>query len=93
MPIQLGELKLYSLKELSKSLGITAFTLRTYIRQGKLRASKIGTKWLVTEDALREYFKEETRESKKEDCISLHGITSNSKVTGKDIEEAKSIWK
>ena len=52
----------------------------------------MGTKWLVTEDALREYFKE-PRESKKEDRISLHGITSNSKVTGKDIEEAKSIWK
>jgi len=34
MPILLGELKLYSLKELSKSLGITMFTLRTYIRQG-----------------------------------------------------------
>ena len=70
MPIQLGELKLYSLKELSKSLGITTFTLRTYIRQGKLRARKMGTKWLVTEDALREDFKE-TRESKKEDRISM----------------------
>jgi len=92
MPIQLGELKLYSLKELSKSLGITSFTLRTYIRQGKLRARKMGTKWLVTEDALKDYFKE-TKESKKEDRISLHGITSNSKVTEKDIEEAKVIWK
>ena len=92
MPIQLGELKLYSLKELSKSLGITTFTLRTYIRQGKLRSRKMGTKWLVTEDALREYFKE-PQEFKKEDRISLHGITSDSKVTEKDIEEAKSIWK
>jgi len=92
MPIQLGELKLYSLKELSKSLGITTFTLRTYIQQGKRRARKIGTKWLVTEDALREYFKE-TWELKKEVRISLHRITSNSRVTEKDIEEAKGIWK
>ena len=52
----------------------------------------MGTKWLVTEDALREYFKG-TQELKREDRISLHGITSNSKVTEKDIEEAKSIWK
>ena len=90
MPILLGELKLYALKELSKSLGITTFTLRTYIRQGKLRARKMGTKWLVTEDALKEYFKE-PQESKREDRISLHGIISNSKVTKKDIEEAKGI--
>ncbi|MDO8140960.1 MAG: helix-turn-helix domain-containing protein [Candidatus Brocadiales bacterium] len=92
MPIQLGELKLYLLKELSKSLGITTFTLRTYIRQGRLRARKMGTKWLVTEEALREYFKE-TQESKKEARISLQGITSNSKVTEKDLEETKAIWK
>lgn len=46
---------------------------------------KMGTKWLVTEDALREYFKE-IKELKKEDRISLHGITNNSKVTEKGIE-------
>ena len=91
MPIQLGELKLYSLKELSKSLGITTFTLRTYIRQGKLRARKMGTKWLVTEDALREYFR--NIQKKKNRCISLQGITSGSKVTKEDIEKAGEIWK
>ena len=52
----------------------------------------MGTKWLVTEDALKEYFKE-TREAKKEGRISLQGITSNSKVTEKDIGEAKGLWK
>ena len=92
MPIQLGALKLYSLKELSKTLGITTFTLRTYIRQGKLRARKMGTKWLITEDALREYFRD-TQKPKEETRTSLQGITSGSKVTDKDLEEAKTIWK
>ena len=91
MPIQLGEIKLYSLKELSKTLGITTFTLRTYIRQGKLRARKMGTKWLITEDALKEYF-DNTQVKKSEARISLQGITSHSKVTDKDIAEAKKIW-
>ena len=91
MPIQLGEIKLYSLKELSKTLGITTFTLRTYIRQGKLRARKMGTKWLITEDALREYFGN-TEVKKSEARISLQGITNHSKVTDKDIVEAKKIW-
>ena len=90
MPIQLGEIKLYSLKELSKTLGITTFTLRTYIRQGKLRARKMGTKWLITEDALKEYF--DNTQVKKVKRISLQGITSHSKVTDKDIAEAKKIW-
>lgn len=43
----LGEFKLYSLKELSETSGITTFTLIKYIRQGKLKARKTGTKWLV----------------------------------------------
>ncbi|MBI2471933.1 MAG: hypothetical protein HYV59_11940 [Planctomycetes bacterium] len=34
-----------------------------------------------------------TQELKKEERISLHGITNDSKVTEKDIEEVKSIWK
>ena len=92
MPIQLGELKLYSLKEVSKILGITTFTLRTYIRQGRLRARKMGTKWLITEDALREYFRD-TRETKKNGRISLQGITSGSIITDEDIEKSKEVWK
>lgn len=92
MPIQLGELKLYSLKELSKALGLTTFTLRAYIRQGKLRARKAGTRWFITEDSLKEYFRG-TQKPKKDTHISLQGITSGSKVNDKDIEEAKGIWK
>mgnify|MGYP003547088673 CR=1 FL=1 len=90
MPIQLGDLKLYSLKELSKILEITTFILRTYIRQGRLWARKMGTKWLITEDALRAYFRD-TQETKKDVRISLQGITSCSKVTDEDIEKAKGI--
>ena len=62
MPIQLGDLKLFSLQELSKKLNITTVTLRAYIRQGKLRARKLGTRWYFTEEALREYFDSPERE-------------------------------
>ncbi|MBM4055318.1 MAG: helix-turn-helix domain-containing protein [Planctomycetes bacterium] len=88
----LRELKLYSLKELSEILGITTFTLRTYIRQGKLKARKMGTKWLVTEEALKDYFSD-TKKEEKENRVVLQGITRGSKVTEKDIREAKEIWK
>lgn len=56
MPIQLGDLKLYSLNDLSHSLGVTTVTLRNYISCNKLKARKLGGKWYVSEDSIKEYF-------------------------------------
>jgi hypothetical protein len=33
-------------------------TIRAYLRNGRIRARKLGVKWYVTESALREYFEE-----------------------------------
>ena len=56
MPIQIGDIRLHSLKELSEKLGVTKVTLRTYLRNGKIKGRKMGTTWYVTEESLREYF-------------------------------------
>ena len=56
MPIQIGDIRLHSLKELSEKLGVTEVTLRTYLRTGKIKGRKMGTTWYVTEESLREYF-------------------------------------
>lgn len=56
MPIILGNIKLFSLSELSETLEVTTVTLRGYISKGKLKARKMGGKFFVSEDALREYF-------------------------------------
>ena len=56
MPKQLGDLKLYSLKELSASLEVSTVTLRNYISCNKLKARKLGGKWYVTQDSIKEYF-------------------------------------
>jgi len=61
MPIQLGDIRLYSLKELSEKLGVTRVTLRTYLRDGKIKGRKMGTTWYVTEESLRGYFNAERR--------------------------------
>jgi len=45
-------MELYDLKALSKKLGLTVRTLREYIKQGHLRASKIGRNYYVTEENL-----------------------------------------
>lgn len=59
MPIQIGDIKLYSVLELSQVLKITTVTLRTYIRQGKIKGQKIGGMWYITEERLKEFFNKE----------------------------------
>ncbi len=56
MPVKLDNLVLYSILELSQKLGITGATLRAYVKAGKLRGQKMGTKWFVSEESLREFF-------------------------------------
>jgi excisionase family DNA binding protein len=54
--MQLPEgIKLYSLKDLQKVLGVTQRTLQTYIKDGKLKGQKIGGKWQISESNLRKF--------------------------------------
>jgi len=56
MPIQIGQLTLYDLEELSEKLQINIRSLRKWIREGKIKAKKVGVKYYVTEQSLNEYF-------------------------------------
>lgn len=56
MPKKIGDLTLYSVDDLHELLGISKLTLRSYLREGRIRARKLGVSWYVTEDAIREYF-------------------------------------
>lgn len=58
MPKQIGDLTLYSVDDLHEQLGLSKMTIRAYLREGKIRARKLGVQWYVTEEALREYFNE-----------------------------------
>lgn len=50
-------MKIYDLKEVVKLLGLNIRTIRQYIKEGKLKASKVGTHYIVTEDAIKEFLK------------------------------------
>ncbi len=63
MPKKIGDLTLYSVDDLHELLGISKMTLRTYLREGRLRGRKLGVSWYVTEEAIREYFDEPQPES------------------------------
>ncbi len=63
MPKKVGDLTLYSVDDLHEQLGISKMTLRTYLREGRIRGRKLGVSWYVTEEAIREYFNEPHGES------------------------------
>ncbi len=55
MPIEIQDQTLYKLKELREGLGISKDTLRRKIRDGELRANKLGRELVVWGSDLREY--------------------------------------
>lgn len=65
MPKHIGNLVLYDLEELSHELDITVFSLREYIKKGRLRAQKMGKKYFVTQDSINEYFNTSDIEEKE----------------------------
>ena len=63
MPIEIADVKLYSVDELSEALKVTSFSIRGYIRDGKIKAQKIGGRWYVAEENLHRFLKGDDRVS------------------------------
>jgi predicted site-specific integrase-resolvase len=59
MPKKIGNLIIYTLYELSEKLDISSRSLRQHIKLGKLKAQKVGGKWHVTDESLKEFFRGE----------------------------------
>jgi excisionase family DNA binding protein len=96
MPKNIGDLTLYSVDDLHELLGISKMTLRTYLREGRLRGRKLGVSWYVTEEAIREYFDEPQPESaanpsKKESPKKLRYVVQGINDLVSETEECESI--
>jgi excisionase family DNA binding protein len=50
-------MQVYNLKQVVDLLGLNIQTIRQYIKDGKLKASKIGTHYMVTDEAIKEFLK------------------------------------
>ena len=48
-------MKVYDLKELSEMLKMNRRTLQRYVREGKLKVSKVGRKYIITEDDIKAF--------------------------------------
>lgn len=53
------DLKFYGIRDIAQGLKVTERTVYNYVRDGKLKAVKIGGKWQVAEDNLRKFLKGE----------------------------------
>lgn len=56
----LEELKVYTLTEIEPILGVTHRTLLNYVKDGRLKAVKIGGKWKVSGENLRKFINGES---------------------------------
>ena len=76
MPIQIGDMTLYTVADLAEMLEVSESTITKYIREGMFKARKMGRKWYVPDYSIQEYFRtlvggeeaarDETEESQEE---------------------------
>ena len=55
MPKVIEDIKFYTVQETAELLQVTAQTVRAYIRQGRLEATRIGRPLLITENNLKDF--------------------------------------
>lgn len=53
--IQIGDIKAYDVQEIAKLFDMTPQSIRKFIREGRIKGRKVGTRWYVTEEAIRDY--------------------------------------
>ncbi len=57
----MAELKVYTIEEVVNLLHVTRRTVYSYIKEGKLKAVKIGKYWRVTEKNLEDFLSKGTK--------------------------------
>ena len=56
-----NEIRVYTVPDLVKLLQLTPQSVRKYFKEGKIKAQKVGTKWLVSEESIREFLMGESK--------------------------------
>lgn len=83
------KIKVYELKEVCKELNIGLQVLRSYIKEGKIKASKIGRKYVITEESINDFINSNLVEPKRdleELTKELLGINEKNAKLLEDIE-------
>ncbi len=59
---QIGNIKLYSVKDLHDALSVNERTIRDWFKKGRHKGVKIGIEWHISEENLRKFLNVEERE-------------------------------
>ena len=52
---QIGDIKLYTVKDLHEALEVNERTIRSWFKNGKLKGVKIGTEWHISQENLANF--------------------------------------
>jgi len=63
---KIGDMELYSVEELAEKLGLAERTVRKLLREGTIKGRKLGKRWYVSGDWLRDYFSEADKQEKSD---------------------------
>lgn len=58
MPTTIEGIKFYTIPEVAEVLNVTPQTIRTWIKQGKIKSQRIGRPIYITENNIKEFLKE-----------------------------------
>lgn len=61
-----GEMRYFTLREAAEQLGLAPGTLRLQAEHGRIRASKIADRWVVTQAAIDSYRREHLRAGRQD---------------------------
>ena len=62
--IKIGDTTAYDVQEVAEAFNITTATVRTHIKEGKLKGARFGKRYYMTEQAIKDYL--ETLQKPKE---------------------------
>lgn len=63
---EVGGINVFTVQELSELFDLSPQSVRRYLKEGKIKARKVGTKWLVTEEAIRAFLTGEDEPAKED---------------------------
>lgn len=55
--LEVGKQKSYDIQETANLLNLTPQTVRAYIRKGRIKAQKVGTRYYIAEENIQEFLK------------------------------------
>lgn len=65
--LTIGKEKAYNVQEAAELLNVHPVTIRSYIKQGKLKAQKAGRAFYITEETLEAYIKGGSNDNEQEE--------------------------